>query len=368
MPLAARQFIDKNLENPFPGIPALERTLGRAIISRLSGNEALPIHPGQWLRTYREEFLDRCREYPDPAAYSLRLALHRRKGISIDEVLVDAGADSLIHLALRTFTQPGDPVLTSTGTYPTFEYFARAQGLHVRQIPYAGNGMQLRTDLPGLLAAAWDIRPKVLYLANPDNPTGHYHDEQTIEAFAQALPEETLLLLDEAYLEFAADDAHPVRLWANTVRLRSFSKAYGLAGLRIGYAMAPAPLLDYLVQARIHYSVCGLSQWLAEQALEDTPYSLQLRAETLQLRVRFLQRAEQAGLTCLPSATNFVTLCMTGPEAANQLQWALLELGVSVSKPNTINGQSLIRITLQPDIFVPQIAQLIFARPGRSLP
>jgi len=159
-----------------------------------------------------------------------------------------------------------------------------------------------------------------------------------------------------------------VRLWPNTLRLRSFSKAYGLAGLRIGYAMAPPPMLDYLVQARVHYSVCGLSLWLAEQALEDATYSLQLRTETLQLRARFLQRAEEAGLSCLPCATNFVTLCMPSPEAANQLQWALLELGVSVSKPNTLNGQSLIRITLQPDIFVPQIARLIFARPGRSLP
>ncbi|WP_226505157.1 MULTISPECIES: aminotransferase class I/II-fold pyridoxal phosphate-dependent enzyme [Pseudomonas] len=368
MPLAARQFIDKTLENPFPGIPALERELGRPIISRLSGNEALPIHPDQWLRTYREEFLDQCRQYPDPAAHSLRLALGRHRGIGIDEVLVDAGADSLIHLALRTFTRAGDQVLCSTGTYPTFEYFARAQGLEVRLMPYAGKGMQLRNDLPGLLAAAWDIRPNVLYLANPDNPTGHYHNEQTIQAFAQALPEETLLLLDEAYLEFAVDDLHPVRLWPNTLRLRSFSKAYGLAGLRIGYAMAPVTLLDYLVQARIHYSVCGLSQWLAEQALDDSAYSLQLRAQTLQLRVRFQQLADEAGLTCLPCATNFVTLCMPSPEAANHLQWALLELGVSVSKPATINGQSLIRITLQPDIFVPQIARLIFARPGRSLP
>jgi histidinol-phosphate aminotransferase len=368
MPLAARQFIDKSLVNPFPGIPALERKLGRTIISRLSGNEALPVYPGQWLRTYREEFLDRCREYPDPTAYSLRLALGRHKGIGIDEVLVDAGADSLIHLALRTFTQADDHVLCSTGTYPTFEYFARALGLQVRQVPYAGNGTQLRIDLPGLLAAAWDIRPKVLYLANPDNPSGHYHDEQALQAFAQALPEETLLLLDEAYLEFAIDDPHPVRLWSNTLRLRSFSKAYGLAGLRIGYAMAPPPLLDYVVQARIHYSVCGVSQWLAEQALEDTTYSLQLRRETLQLRTRFLQQAEENGLRCLPCATNFVTLCMPSPEAANQLQWALLELGVSVSKPDTLNGQSLIRITLQPDIFVPQIARLIFAQPGRSLP
>lgn len=368
MPFAARQFIDKTLENPFPGIGALERQLGRPIVSRLSGNEALPVYPGHWLRTYREEFLDRCRQYPDPAAYSLRLALARQKGIGIDEVLVDAGADSLIHLALRAFTQAGDQVLTSTGTYPTFEYFARAQGLHVRQMPYAGHGAQLRTDLPGLLAAAWDIRPKVLYLANPDNPTGHYHDEQTIQAFAQALPEETLLLLDEAYLEFAVDDPHPTLLWPNTLRLRSFSKAYGLAGLRIGYAMAPVALLDYLVQARIHYSVCGLSQWLAEQALEDTAHSVQLRVETLQLRVRFLQHAEQAGLACLPGATNFVTLCMPSPETANQLQGALLELGVSVSKPNALNGQSLIRVTLQADIFVPQIARLIFARPGKSLP
>jgi histidinol-phosphate aminotransferase len=368
MPIAARQFIDKTLENPFPGIPALERKLGRPIISRLSGNEALPIYPGQWLRSYRHDFLSRCREYPDPSAFSLRQALVRRKGIGMDEVLVEAGADSLIHLALRTFAEAGDSVLASAGTYPTFEYFARAQGLQVRQMPYAGSGMDLRTDLPALLAAAWDIRPKVLYLANPDNPTGHYHSEETVEAFARALPQETVLLLDEAYLEFAIDDLPPSQLWDNTLRLRSFSKAYGLAGLRIGYVMAPASLIDSLAQARIHYSVCGLSQWLAEQALEDVAHGFQLQVETRQLRARFIQHAEAAGLPYLPCATNFVTLCMPSPEAANQLQWALLELGVSVSKPSAINGQSLIRVTLQPDIFVPQIAQLIFAGQGRPLP
>lgn len=368
MPTAARQFLDKALENPFPGIQALERKLGRPIISRLSGNEALPIYPSQWLRTYREDFLDRCREYADPSAYSLRLALAQRKGVGIDEVLVDAGADGLIHLALRTFTTAGDSVLCSTGTYPTFDYFARAQGLQVRQMPYGASGAQLHNDLTALLAAAWDIRPKVLYLANPDNPTGHYHDQTSIEALAQTLPPETLLLLDEAYVEFAVEDQSATRLWPNTLRLRSFSKAYGLAGLRVGYAMGPAALLDHVLQARIHYSVCGPSQWLAEQALEDAEYHLQLHAETLQLRARFWQRAEEAGLACIPSNTNFVTLCMRSPEAANQLQWALLQLGVAISKPNTLNGQSLIRITLQPDIFVPQIARLVFARPERSLP
>lgn len=366
MPIAARQFTDKTLDNPFPGIPALERTLGRPIISRLSANEALAVYPDRWLRTYREEFLERCREYPDPCAHNLRLALARHRGIGIDEVLVDAGADSLIHLALRTFTQAGDSVLCSTGTYPTFGYFARALGLQITQVPYAGNDVDLRIDLPGLLMAARDLRPKVLYLANPDNPTGHYHDEQAIQSFAQALPEGTLLLLDEAYREFAGNDSHPGRLWINTLRLRSFSKAYGLAGLRIGYAMAPAGLLDYLQQARIHYSVCGPSQWLAEQALQDLDHGLRLVSETRLLRSRFLQRAQEVGLTCLPSATNFVSLCMPSSEAADQLQWALLELGVSVNKPAAINGQSLIRVTLQPDIFVPQIAALIFDGLWRS--
>lgn len=368
MPTPARQHLDRTLHNPFPGIAALQRTLGRPIISRLSGNEALALYPGKWLRTYREDFLTRCREYPDPSAYSLCHAIARNMRVGLEEVLVDAGADSLIHLTLRAFTNTGDKVLSSTGTYPTFEYFAHSLGLQLCDIPYAGCGIGLHTDLPGLLAAAWDVRPKVVYLANPDNPTGHCHTQDALTAFAQALPEETLLLLDEAYLDFAPEEAGARQVWPNTVRLRSFSKAYGLAGLRVGYALAPAALLAYALQSRVHYSVSHPAQWLAEQALEDPEHGPQLREETLRLRARFITQARQAGLACIPSATNFVSLVMSSAQAANVLQWNLLQLGVSVSKPAAINHHSLIRITLQPDIFVPQIARLVFAPPGMRCP
>lgn len=368
MPYPARQYLGKVLENPFPGIDALERTLGRSIISRLSGNEALALYPSQWLRTYREDFLNRCREYPDPAAHGLRQTLSRLKGVSSEDLLVDAGIDSLLHLALRAFTNSGDSVLCSQGTYPTFEYFARSLGLEVRHAPYAGTSHDLHCDLPGLLAAAWDIRPKVLYLANPDNPTGHAHDAIAIEAFARALPADTLLLLDEAYLDFADQDDAAAQTWPNTLRLRSFSKAYGLAGLRIGYAQAPAELLKFLLQARIHYSVSHIALWLAEQAVEDSQHATTLRDETLLLRERFQQRARETGRAFIPSHTNFVTLPLSSPEAANRLQWTLLELGVAVSKPNALNGQALIRVTLQPDVFVPQISSLIFTPSARALP
>jgi histidinol-phosphate/aromatic aminotransferase/cobyric acid decarboxylase-like protein len=116
MPTPARQHLDRTLHNPFPGVAALQRTLGRPIISRLSGNEAVALYPGKWLRTYREDFLTRCREYPDPSAYSLCHAIARNMRVGLEEVLVDAGADSLIHLTLRAFTNTGDKVLSSTGT------------------------------------------------------------------------------------------------------------------------------------------------------------------------------------------------------------------------------------------------------------
>lgn len=368
MPIAARPFLDYPLENPFPGIPALERKLGRPIISRLSGNEAVPLYPEKWLRTYREEFLTKCREYPDPSAFELRQALARLNKVELDELLVDAGADSLIHLVLRTFANTADSVLCCAGTYPTFEYFARGLGLQIREVAYSGRDTGLRADLPALLAAAWDIRPRVLYLANPDNPTGHYLDQASIAAFANALPSETLLLLDEAYVDFASAGPEANQLLNNTIRLRSFSKGYGLAGMRIGYALAPADLLSYAQQARVHYSVSGIAQWLAIQALEDDDHAASLREETLRLRSRFVKEAEAAKLAFIPSATNFICLPMPGPETASRLQWALLELGVSVSKPDAINGQSLIRVTLQSDLFVPQIARLVFVATPLVLP
>ena len=344
--------------NPFPGIPALERRTGIAITARLSANEALPLYSEQLTERYGQALLEQARCYPDPAAFELRQALAARHGVAADNVLVDAGADALIFLFLRAFSDPASVVLHSAGSYPTVDYFARSLGLAPRPVPYRLDGNLAHADLAALARQARLHRARVVYLANPDNPTGSEHSAQAIEAFARALPSGTLLILDEAYEAFG--NAGSAQLLPNVVRLRSFSKAFGLAGARVGYALAPAPLLEVANLARIHYGVGTLAQALAQDALREDTHQRLMIAATQALKARFVELAQAAGLAYYPSATNFVALLPGSLAQAQSLRDRLLAQGASIYL-GCINDQvHLARISLQPELFTPQVSDLLF--------
>lgn len=356
-PTPARPLRQPLPGNPFPGIAALERRTGIAITARLSANETLPLYSEALTRTYGQALLEEARCYPDPAAYELRQALACHHCVAMEELLVDAGADALICLFLRAFTDPGSVVLHSSGTYPTFEYFARSLGLVPQPVDYRMDNGAPRADLAALARQAKRRHARLVYLANPDNPTGSEHSAQAIEAFAKALPEGTLLLLDEAYEAFGHAGSN--RLLPNLVRLRSFSKAFGLAGARIGYAMAPASLLEVASQAKVHYAVSGLAQRLALHALREEAHQRLVIAATEALRVQFVALAQAAGIGFYPSATNFVTLQQGSEQAAQRLREQLLAKGASIYL-GCINQQvNIARVTLQPELFTSPISDVL---------
>ena len=154
--------------------------------------------------------------------------------MTAQEVIVDAGADSLIFLALRVRVNVGDTVVTTAGTYPTFKYFAEGVGSQIVEVPYKDTGEGLEVDLAALSSAANKSSASLVYVANPDNPTGHVHSAESITSFRRSLPETTTLIFDEAYIDFTP--SHALKLnprdaeWRNTIQLRTLSKAYGLAG------------------------------------------------------------------------------------------------------------------------------------------
>ena len=149
-------------------------------------------------------------------------------------VLVDAGADSLIFLALRVRVNVGDAVVTTAGTYPTFKYFAEGVGAQIIEVPYKTTQTGLEVDLEALSASANRSNASLVYVANPDNPIGHVHSADSIRALRKSLPDSTTLVIDEAYIDFSP--SHALQLnprseeWQNTIQLRTLSKAYGLAG------------------------------------------------------------------------------------------------------------------------------------------
>lgn len=363
MPRPARPLRFPTGSNPFPGIAALERSLGAPITARLSANEALPLHSQGLAARYGEALLEQARRYPDPAAFELREALAAHHGLPVGATLVDAGADALIFLFLRAFADPGSVVIHAAGTYPTVAYFARSLGLRPYSVSYAVTEGGAQVDLASLAIEAKRQRARVVYLANPDNPTGSEHGAAAIKAFAATLPAGTLLILDEAYEAFGKE--HCAAPLPNVVRLRSFSKAYGLAGMRVGYAIAEPALLEVANRARVHYGVGTVAQSLALAALHDQAHHRSVIAATEELKAWFFEQAATKGLCSLPSAANFVAVRLPDRQAGEDLQAHLLAQGASLYL-GALNGHiHLARVSLQPELFNPMLADILFRFQGR---
>ncbi|WP_431023388.1 aminotransferase class I/II-fold pyridoxal phosphate-dependent enzyme [Halomonas sp. H5] len=355
MPRFPKHLTGSGPHNPFPGIKVLERRLGREIPHRLGSNEGLDMPH----RALREHFGDALVEhvycYGDAEALGLRRRLSVQLAIPLEQLLVDAGADSLIALALRGLVSPGESVVTTAGTYPTFGYFAQGQGLSLQEVPYREAPGVLAPDLEALIDAAHDAQARLVYLANPDNPGGHLHDDSAIRTLRRRLPEDCWLLLDEAYHDFRDDAEAPEvnQALAGVVRLRTLSKAHGLAGLRVGYAIAEAETLAMLMKVRIHYAVSTLSQAAAEVVL-DHPEEVRAHIQAVKARrERLAGHFRELGAEVLPSATNFIAIRLADAELAERVNRQLLEAGRLIARPNHPALGHILRITAVEDALAP---------------
>lgn len=333
--------------NPFPGIKVLERRIGREIPHRLGSNEGLDMPH----RALREHFGDAVVQhvycYGDAEALGVRQRLSALQNIPLEHLLVDAGADSLIALALRTTCTVGDTVVSTAGTYPTFGYFAQGQGCRLIEPSYHEAPGVLAPNLEALAAAAHQEDARLVYLANPDNPSGHLHSDSAILTLREALPETCWLLLDEAYGDFRddADSDFASKALPGVIRLRTLSKAHGLAGLRIGYAIAEPNVLTMMMKARIHYAVSSFTQTAAEVVLdhpeEVRQHIADVKARREQLALHFIG----LGADVLPSATNFIGIRLPTVELATAVHQELLAEGVLVARLAHPELANVIRIT-----------------------
>jgi histidinol-phosphate/aromatic aminotransferase/cobyric acid decarboxylase-like protein len=173
-------------------------------------------------------------KYGDPESHDLRHALAAHHGVGPENVMVGEGIDGLLGYLVRLLVGPGDAVVTSDGAYPTFNYHVAGFGGVLHKVPYSGD----HEDPEALVARATEVGAKLIYLANPDNPMGTWHDAATIRAAIDGVPEGAVLVLDEAYVDFAPEGTAPPLDPADprVIRMRTFSKAYGMAGARVGYA------------------------------------------------------------------------------------------------------------------------------------
>lgn len=347
MPSYPHHLTGEGPVNPFPGIKVLERRIGREIPHRLGSNEGLdmPHH------ALREHFGDAVAEhvycYGDSEALGVRQRLSAQQGIALEHLLVDAGADSLIALALRTTCTPGDTVVSTAGTYPTFGYFAKGQGCHLVEPSYVEAPGLLAPDLEALAAAAHQENARLVYVANPDNPSGHLHSDSAILKLRDALPDTCWLLLDEAYGDFR-DDANSefaAKALPGVIRLRTLSKAHGLAGLRIGYAIADPDVLALMMKVRIHYAVSSLTLAAAEVVLDHSAEVQQHVADVKTRREQLAEHFRALDADVLPSATNFIGIRLPSAELAAEVHKQLLAEGVLVARLAHPELANVIRIT-----------------------
>ncbi len=321
----------------------LARRVGLPELLRLGANESAFGPPPAALEAMRAATA-RTSWYGDPESQELREALAARHGVAVANVSVGAGIDDLLGLVVRGYLAPGEVSVATLGSYPTYSYHVRGYGAREENVPYAAGG---RVDLDGLLARARATGARVVYLANPDNPSGAFAGAAEVARFAAALPGDCLLLLDEAYGDFVpAHDLLPHAVDPRIVRLRTFSKAFGLAGARIGYSLAAPDVTRTFDKIRLQYGVNRTAQVGALAALAETAFVSGVVAEVERGRAEYAALARSHGLGSLPSHTNFVCIDLGSRARAEAMVEALLQRGVFIRKPGAPPLDGHVRVTV----------------------
>ena len=286
--------------------------------------------------------------YGDPESHDLRTALAAHHGTTVDHIIVGEGIDGLLGYVVRLFVGQGDAVVTSDGAYPTFNYHVAGYGGTLHKVPYRED----HEDPAALFAKAGEVDAKLVYLANPDNPMGSWHTGEDIAAAMDALPAQSLLVLDEAYVETAPEGTALPLAWGDprVIRMRTFSKAYGMAGARVGYAIAAPELITAFHKVRNHFGMNRSAQAGALAALADQAWLTEVKDRVAQARTRIAQIAQENGLLPLPSATNFVTLdCGHDGAFAKAVLDGLVARGIFVRMPFVAPQNRCIRISCGTD-------------------
>lgn len=282
--------------------------------------------------------------YADPESVELRTALAARHACGIENIVIGVGIDDLMSLIVRTFCAPGEVSLATRGSYPTWTYHVIAYGV---QLATAEPTPGAAVDVDALLAQAALVKPKVVYVANPDNPSGTFVDASELARLRAGLADDVLLVIDEAYSDFVTPELLPPdRIEPGIIRMRTFSKAYGLAGARLGYALADATHIATFQKIRQHYSVNRTAQIGVLAALGDSAYVKSVIAAVAEGREDYYALGRKLGVRTLPSSTNFVCFEIGTRPQAEAMVATLLEMGVFVRKPYAPPADGYIRVTI----------------------
>jgi histidinol-phosphate aminotransferase len=342
-PPQARLVADLPSTVPFIGPEAQERNRGAKFRARIGANESVfgpsPLAVAAMTEAAADSWM-----YGDPENHDLKQALARHHDVNPDNICVGEGIDGLFGYAVRLFTDPSDTVATSRGAYPTFNFHVTGYGGRLVFQPYVGD----HEDPQGLLALAKANNARLIYFANPDNPMASWHPASTVQQLIAELPANTVLCLDEAYGDFAPAGTLPPLDVHNpqVLRFRTFSKAYGLAGARVGYVIGDASVIKSFDKIRNHFGMSRVSQAGALAALADQAHLAEVVAKVNAAKDRIGEIALANGLEALPSATNFVAIdCGHDGVFARRVLDALISRDVFVRMPGVEPLSRCIRVS-----------------------
>ncbi len=327
-----------------PGKPIeeLEREYGIFGSIKLASNEN-PLGPSPKALAAIQEALGNLHRYPDGSCFYLKRALAKKLGVSPDALIFGNGSNEIIELAVRTFMQRGDEAVMADQAFVIYRLVVQAAGCTSHLVP-------LRQYTHDLEAIAEAITPatRLVFLANPNNPTGTIFFRREWEEFLNAIPRDVIVVMDEAYCEFVEDPEYPDSLAAHgsdrpLITLRTFSKIYGLAGLRIGFGVAHPELIEVMNRVRQPFNVGNLAQVAALAALDDEEH-VQRTKQCNREGIAFLREAcERLGLEYVPSWANFLMVRVgNGP----RIYEALLREGVIVRPMGVYGFPEHVRITV----------------------
>jgi len=342
---------------PFVGPEAQERRRGRGFRARIGANESV-FGPSPNAIAAMAKAAAECWRYGDPENHDLKAALARRHGVRPENVVVGEGIDALIGYTVRMLVEPGTPVVTSLGAYPTFNFHVAGHGGRLVTVPYARD----REDPEALVAAARREQAPLIYFCNPDNPMASWWPASEVSRMIASVPEGAVLSLDEAYGEFAPDGTLPPLDVSDprVLRFRTFSKAYGMAGARIAYGLGEAGLVQSFDKVRNHFGVNAIALAGALASLDDAHHLADVVRRVGSARDRIAAIARENGLRPLPSAANFVTVdCCRDGAFARRVLAALIERDVFVRMPGVPPLDRCIRITAGTDADLAVLATVL---------
>lgn len=332
-----------------PGKPidelARELGLNEADIVKLASNEN-PLGPSPKVLQAIQSALPELTLYPDGAGFVLKKALCDKLGVQADQIVLGNGSSDILDFITRVFVNDGDNVVTSQHAFAIYGLLAKMVGAKCIEVPAKNFGHDLDA-----MADAINEKTRVVFVTNPNNPTGTWLKKDELVAFLKRVPESVLVLLDEAYFEFVDEPDYPNGLelladFPNLVVARTFSKAYGLASLRVGYSVSSPKLADLLNRVRPPFNVNSLALVAAEAALKDEDYVAHGVAVNAAGMKQLTNAFTQLGLDYIPSVGNFVAFKMPAGVNAMDVYKKLLSKGVIVRPVANYEMPDYLRVSI----------------------